>query len=393
MRILLVTPFLPHPAARHGGGVALATLAAGWMRYAEVGLAALASPQEDTILAQENFGWSWAGTAPARPRPAGVRRLPHQLRMLWRWRDTPLVAAKYHSPAMAALLRRARTEFDPDVAFLEMAQTAQFLPALAGLPTVLTDHEAGCPANTATGLGPLGDRRDRRLWWRYVDRFYPLATRLQALTPEDAAVLGDRLGRPVAVRGSVFPVAEAPVRPGAAPPRALFLGDYSHGPNPEAAAILAREVLPRIRARMPNAELWLGGPHEERLAAIAGEPGVRVLGFVPDLHGLLQQVRLLLAPAFSGTGIRTKCIAAFANGLPVVTNALGARGADVPEPARLVAEGPAALADAALRLLTAPDLAEAGGRSGYEWARANVAVDAIARAQVERARELVRPPQ
>jgi len=389
MRILLVTPFLPYSGARHAGGFVLSTLAKGLAAHAEVGLAAIASRQEQQILAAEPSPWSWSTTALADQRPGGLARLPFQLRMLWRWRNTPLGAAKSANAAMAAALQRARREFEPDVVFVEMAQMAQYLPLLEGVPTIFTDHEAGCPANTRTGLGPIGDRRDQRMWWRYVRRFYPMATSLQALTAEDAAVLAEKLDRPVGVRPPVFPVADVPVQPGEAPPRALFLGDYAHGPNPEAATHLAHEVLPRMRSEYPDAELWLAGANQERIAALGQQPGVRLLGFVPDLAELLGQVRALLAPVFSGAGVRTKCIAALAHGLPVVTNPLGAQGAAVPEPARTVAEGPQALADATLALLRSPSFAADAGRRGYEWARANVDTDAVAAMQVERAAALL----
>ena len=100
-----------------------------------------------------------------------------------------------------------------------------------------------------------------------------------------------------------------------------------------------RDVLPRLRTAVPDAELWLAGPNPQRLGALRGQPGVRVLGFVPDLRELFGQVRLLLAPLFSGGGFRMKSLAALAHGLPVVTNALGARASTAPPPARAVCEG------------------------------------------------------
>lgn len=308
--------------------------------------------------------------------------------MLWRWRSDPLVAAKLAKTELPAAIARARREFAPDVAFVEMAQLAQFLPALAGVPTILTDHEAGCPANTHTGLGPHGDARDRRLWWRYVDRWYPLADQLQALTTEDAAVLSQRLGRPVAVRPPTYRSPANPKTPAAAPPRALFLGDYSHGPNPEAARRLATEVLPLIRTAAPDAELWLAGRHSERIAELANVPGVHVAGFVDDLDALLTSVRVVLAPAYSGGGIRTKCFTGLAHGLPVVTNALGARGLPVPEPAMFVGESPQELSSHTVRLLTSDDLVTTGSEVGFAWARENASAESVGRQQAEFARQV-----
>jgi hypothetical protein len=383
MRLLFLTPFPPDPAAHHGGAAFLGTLSAAMARQAEVGIASLTAAP--AALVPGVFAWQGQVTVP--PRPPG-RPLLHQARMLWRWRRLPLVAAKCAAPAMHALLRRAMAEFAPEVVLVEMAQMAQYLPGLADVPTVLTDHEAGCPANTHTGLGSLGDARDARLWGRYVQRFYPLATALQAVTTEDAATLSGLLHREVAVRPPVVAVPADPVRPAAAPRRALFLGDYAHGPNPEAARHLATRVLPLLRAALPDVELWLAGPNPAPIADLARLPGVHVADFVPDLHGLFSAARLLLAPLFSGAGFRVKCLSALAHGLPVVTNALGARGLDAPALARTVVEGDTALAEAALVLLRTPERAGEAGAAAHAWARRHVHPDAVARCELARLERL-----
>lgn len=392
LRILLLSPFVPDRTAAHGGGIYLATLAAALARQAEIGLVALSRPTDAPRLRGADTPWRYQQLLPHLDVPEQRDRLAHRLRMLWYWRRLPLVAAKHWQPQMPALLARARAEFRPDVVFVEMAQMAQYLPYLRGIPTVLTDHEAGCPANTQTGLGAIGDRRDCRLWRDYARRYYPQASLLQTVTAEDAETLQGLVGRAVEVRHPTFDVPGVPVAPGTAPARALFLGDYNHRPNPEAAAMLVRDVLPLLRAADPAAELWLAGSHSEHVQSLANAPGVRLLGFVPDLHGLFGQVRLLLAPLLSGGGFRMKSVAALAHGLPVVTNRLGARGCTAPAPARTIAEGPRALADAAIELLRSPPAAAAAGRAAFQWARDNLTGDVVATTQVQRAARLLPAP-
>lgn len=388
MRILVLTPFLPHRRAPHGGGVYLASLAESLAAHAELGLVALVRPGEQASANDHPGPWRWQALLPFAERPAGRGRRGHQVRMLWRWRHLPLVAAKHWHPDMPALLRRAIAEFQPDVAMVELAQMAQYLPFLQGVPTILTDHEAGCPANTTTGLGRWADRRDVRLWHDYAQRHFRQASLVQAVTEEDAVSLRELLDREVLVRPPAFVVPANPVAPERAPARALFLGDYSHQPNREAAEILARDVLPLLRRQSADAELWLAGPHEDRLGDLASSPGLRVLGFVPDLAELFAEVRVLLAPLWSGGGFRMKALAALAHGLPVVTNELGSRGCSATAPARTVAEGPQALAAATVAMLRSPALAAEAGRAAFAWARANLAGDAVARQQLERAQRL-----
>jgi glycosyltransferase involved in cell wall biosynthesis len=308
----------------------------------------------------------------------------------WGIRRRPLIAAKHWDPELPRVLRQAVKEFAPDVALVELAQMAQYLPHLAGVPTVFTDHECGLPANSHTELGRWADRREVRLWHGYVRRFYPMAKLLQAVTVEDSRALTDELGREVVLRPPTLWVPDAPVTPERSPPRALFLGDYSHYPNPEAARVLARDVLPRLRAQVPAAELWLAGTNAERLNGLAGTPGVRVVGFAPDLSRLFADVRLMLAPLYSGTGFRMKSLTALAHGLPVITNALGARGCAAPPPARVVAADDDSLVDAAVDLLRQPQHAAAAGRAAHAWARQHLTPGLVARAQLDRIRQLLR---
>lgn len=382
MRALFVTPFAPSPLAGHGGGAYLGALARAMQTKADCGLCCLQEGPREV----DDERWCWQASVPHRTRGGG---LPASLRRLWQWRRRPLVAAKAWNPDFAAALQRAVREFRPDVAFVEMAQLAQYLPYLRPTPTILTDHESGCPANTRTGLGAFGDRRDRRLWDRYVRREFANADLLQALTPEDAAHLHTIVQREVLVRPPAVSLPPEPVAPATAPPRALFLGDYRHGPNPEAARRLVRDVLPLLQRANPGAELWLAGPNEAAIRDLAATRGVRVLGFVDELPRLFAQVRLLLAPLWSGSGFRVKAATALAHGLPVVTNELGSRGLGAPAPAIQRGETSTELAAMAATLLADGAAAAAAGTAAFQWARANLAAEAIADVQLARAAALL----
>jgi len=163
LRLLVVAPFLPDPRASHGGGSYLGALCEGLSRRAELGLVAPLLPNEQDRL-QELGSSVFARVFPANApsRPSGLRRHLHRAQMLLRWGllRQPLVAAKFGTAAMHAAVRRAVAEFAPDVVLLELAQSAQFMANAAGVPCVITDHEAGVPANTRTDLGAWADRRD-----------------------------------------------------------------------------------------------------------------------------------------------------------------------------------------------------------------------------------------
>ncbi|MFT4512427.1 MAG: hypothetical protein ACI89X_000208 [Planctomycetota bacterium] len=383
MRILFLTPFLPDPAASHGGGSYLGALAEGLKEKAELGLVSLRHANEGL---GPDTTWSWQGSADYAGAPRGMT---HRLRMLWRWRNRPLLAAKYWQPEFVEHIETARREFAPDVVLVELAQMAQYLPALRGLPTVLTDHEAGRPANAHTGLGAAADRRDSRLWRSYIQKHYAQATVIQAVTQEDADALAQQTGREVLVRPPTLHIPDTACQPGAAAKAALFLGDYRHSPNPEAATRLATEVWPLVRKAHPDAELLLAGPHEAPIRSLNELPGVRVIGFVPDLAELLGRVRVVLAPLWSGGGFRVKNATALAHGVPVVTNELGSRGCLADDPACLVAETADELANATMRHLDSVDFASAAGTKARNWARAQYAPAAVAQLQLDRLQQLL----
>ena len=383
MRILLLTPFLPDEEASHGGGSYVGAICKSLQQRAEIGLVHIQHQGEEPQTASD---WSWLGAARYEGAPGSVS---HSLRMLWRWRAAPLLAAKYQSAGIPALIERARREFEPDAALVEMAQMAQYLPSFGGLPTIFTDHEAGQPANAGTGLGAAADRRDRAMWRRYVQRLYPLADQIQAVTRQDADALQEQLRRDVLVRPAALKPAGQACSPAATSPKALFLGDYRHQPNHEAAHRLVAEVWPRVRARCPDAELLLAGPHEAPIAKLGDEQGVRVLGFVEDLPALMASVRLLLAPLWSGGGFRVKNATALLSGLPVVTNSLGARGCEAPEPGCAVREDPVSLADAAVELLSSREAAGRAGEVARDWAVEHFSADKVANLQLERLSELL----
>ena len=109
----------------------------------------------------------------------------------------------------------------------------------------------------------------------------------------------------------------------------LYLGAMSWQPNAKAAEFLAREILPAVRQRFPNARLQLVGRNPGADVLALGQlPGVEVAANVPDVGVYLAQATLLAVPLDSGGGTRLKILEAFAAGLPVVSTPIGCEGID-----------------------------------------------------------------
>jgi hypothetical protein len=117
-------------------------------------------------------------------------------------------------------------------------------------------------------------------------------------------------------------------RPGPPPPgaRLLFVGDYRHQPNVDAARWLCTEVLPLVRREVPTAVVDLvGGSAPAEVTALAGG-AVVVHGWVGDLAPLYAGARMAVAPLRFGAGVKGKVGEAVERGVPVVGTTLAFEG-------------------------------------------------------------------
>ncbi len=151
--------------------------------------------------------------------------------------------------------------------------------------------------------------------------------------------------------------------------RLLFIGAMDYLPNVDAVVFAAREILPRIRKRVPGASFHVVGRNPTREVVELGRlDGVVVHGAVRSLEPHLRSACAALIPLRIARGIQNKVLEAMAWELPVVTTpkilaSLGAvrgRHLDVGEDAE-------SLAGAAVRLLRDGATARAMGKAARRF--------------------------
>jgi glycosyltransferase involved in cell wall biosynthesis len=156
----------------------------------------------------------------------------------------------------------------------------------------------------------------------------------------------------------------------------VFTGSLDYLPNVDGLAWFCGDVLPAIRARVPDATLDIVGRNPvDDVVALSRLPGVMlhrdVASVVPHLH----QARVAVVPLRLGSGTRLKALEAMAAGVALVGTAVGLEGLAIGSGRHaLVADSPEAFADSAVRLLTndgdASELAAAARRlveERYRW--------------------------
>jgi sugar transferase (PEP-CTERM/EpsH1 system associated) len=159
----------------------------------------------------------------------------------------------------------------------------------------------------------------------------------------------------------------------AAQPVVGFLGQMDYPPNVRAVVHLAREVLPRVRQRVPGARLRILGRAPAAAVTALARPGeVEVTGEVASVPQALGGLAAFCAPLDQGRGIPNKILEALAAARPVVVSSWAAR-ALAGEPGRdyLVADGAEARAEALGPLLAEPSRRDALGRAGRAYVQAH----------------------
>jgi polysaccharide biosynthesis protein PslH len=162
----------------------------------------------------------------------------------------------------------------------------------------------------------------------------------------------------------------------AEPGHLVFTGVMNYYPNVDGCIWFAREILPRIRERHPQAHFTIVGSHPTpEIWGLESLPGVRVTGFVDSVTDWAQRAQIAVAPLRIARGIQNKVLEAMACGLPVVGTTSATQGVEAQHKRDyIVADDATAFADQVCSLLDNPDRARELGHSArgfveekYNW--------------------------
>jgi len=361
MKLLVLSPFPPRRDAPHGGARWVAGIVASLAASHRVGLLALRGPGEDEIDPQVAEKCEFAiEVERSIARTSLVRAWQERQRVAMVAGGAPGWAVGFSVRALAAELERVVAEWQPDLVHVEAVVMAQYTEELAGVPVVVVDQDAA---------------EGSRSMQRFRARVLRGADAIVAFTERDRAAIE---AIAPAARIECIPLAvdvpPAPLDPLGNGRDVLFVGNFMHPPNGEAAARLAGAIFPRVAAERPDARLVLvGADPPASLLALASDHVV-VAGRVEDLRPLLDAAAVVVAPISSGGGMRVKVLEALAAGKALVASPLALEGIEVHAGAEvLVGTDDASFAAAVVALLGDEPLRLALGSAARRWAETHVA--------------------
>ncbi|PRD53872.1 glycosyltransferase [Sphingobacterium gobiense] len=111
----------------------------------------------------------------------------------------------------------------------------------------------------------------------------------------------------------------------------VFIGNFLHEPNWHTVRVLKTEIWPKIKKRLPQAELHIYGAYASEKVYQLHQPKDNFLikGRAQDARETLEAYRVLIAPIQFGAGVKGKFIDAMQAGTPSVTTAIGSESMTV----------------------------------------------------------------
>ncbi|HLT87880.1 MAG TPA: glycosyltransferase [Sphingobacterium sp.] len=111
----------------------------------------------------------------------------------------------------------------------------------------------------------------------------------------------------------------------------VFIGNFLHEPNWHTVQVLKKQIWPKIRKLLPEAELHIYGAYasEKVYQLHQSRENFLIKGRAEDARKTLEAYRVLIAPIQFGAGVKGKFIDAMQAGTPSVTTAVGAESMSV----------------------------------------------------------------
>lgn len=249
---------------------------------------------------------------------------------------TPLQACYYSDPAMCRVVRQVVNEIRPDILYAHTIRVGQYVVSHGACARVLAlqvsmtlnyrrlaEHASGLFSKMLYSVEHQKLRAFEAEFARRFDRVL-LISRYDLRAIEQKMPLDNVFFSPHGVDFAYF----SPDTRGQKEPNTLvFTGNMSYTPNVDAALSFCKEILPLVRAQVPDVKLYIvGSDPAPRIQALRQIPSVEVTGQVPDLRVYMNRAQVAIDPLRVGAGLQNKVLEGMSMGLPMVITPVANEG-------------------------------------------------------------------
>jgi len=159
----------------------------------------------------------------------------------------------------------------------------------------------------------------------------------------------------------------------------IFTGVMDYWANVDAVLWFAKDILPKVRAKIPTAHFTIvGAKPTKAVRDLQRSTGISITGFVRDVRPYISRANVSVAPLRVARGVQNKVLEAMAMEKAVVTTPAGFEGIAATPGSDILVEGTAeSFAAAVVSLLQDPAKRKALGQkarrtmeSAYQWDKA-----------------------
>lgn len=284
----------------------------------------------------------------------------------------PVSLTAFHSHTLARWVRETIAARPISAIVVFSGQMGQYVPTdFPGRVVIdLCDVDSAKFASYAeAGERVWLNAREARLLSAEEERLGQRADATILISEAEAALYRSRLTAPQKVNVQVIGngidaalfdpavIAPHPALAGLPGPHFTFTGQMDYRPNEQAALWVIEQLMPRLRARFPDALFHVVGRNPTaRLMVHQATPGVQVWGAVSDVRPFLAAADVVLAPLLIARGVQNKVLEAMAMARPVVLTPEAATGIAAEDGAHWLVcpPDPAAMAERVGQLLADP---------------------------------------
>jgi glycosyltransferase involved in cell wall biosynthesis len=307
----------------------------------------------------------------------------------------PYRVAKFDTDPLREVVRETLAESDFALVWVHFLTTLASLPTVSSTPLVLDQHNETIEYWDSFRRGNAGERLFARInqarLRRLRERVLPAIDTVLSVSGGDAEATREWAECPVYVVPNGIDTGQFTASKPASEveKRVAFVGSLNVRMNEEALAWFVEESWPRVRDRHPETTFSIvGRSPSSRVRKLDDQPGVEVVGPVPEVEPCYERSAVMVAPFAFGGGTKLKILEALSMERGLVTTPTGAVGIDIKDGRHaLVRDRNESFANGVADLLEDPAERSRMGANGRELVRERYDWDRVMSQALDRVTE------